>query len=226
MSGASRAPRAVVFDLDGTLIDSRGDIVAAARHALEAHGFAAPGSARLLSFVGDGARLLLARAVNLPPDAAILDPLLTAFLEYYEAHPVDHTRFCAGAEGCLQTLAGVPLALCTNKPRTTTNAVLAALGLDQAFRVVIAGGDLPAQKPDPAPLHAIAAAFALPSAALVMVGDGPQDILAGRRAGARTVGVLGGIQADAQALDPAPDALIADLNELPALLTSWGLKRA
>ena len=89
---------------------------------------------------------------------------------------------------------------------------------------MIAGGDLPAQKPDPAPLHAIAAAFELPSAALVMVGDGPQDILAGRRAGARTVGVLGGIQADAQALDPAPDALIAKLSDLPALLGSWGLR--
>src|SRR6186713_872765 len=113
MSRESTAPRAIVFDLDGTLLDSRGDIVAAARHALAAHGFVAPESARLLSFVGDGARLLLARAVDLPPDSPILDPLLTAFLEYYEAHPVDHTRFCEGAEACLHALASLPLALCT-----------------------------------------------------------------------------------------------------------------
>jgi phosphoglycolate phosphatase len=114
----------------------------------------------------------------------------------------------------------LPLALCTNKPRITTEPVLAALGLD-SFRVVVAGGDLPEKKPHPAPLLHIAQALALAPRELVMVGDGAQDILAGRAAGARTVGVRGGIQAEARLLAAEPDVVIESLAELSALVAAW-----
>jgi len=113
------------------------------------------------------------------------------------------------------------LAVCTNKPRKTTEIVLKALEIDGRFSTVVAGGDLPRNKPDPAPLHEIARRLSVKTAELVMVGDGPQDVECGRAAGARTVGVLGGI-ADSRRLRAAgPDAMVGSLLELPELLQRW-----
>lgn len=220
---SSRAPlRGVVFDLDGTLIDSRGDIAAATLHALAANGFPKLAAAELLTYVGDGARALLARSAALAPDDPRLEPLLAAFLDYYGAHPLDHTVFCVGAERVLSVLGQeFPLALCTNKPRLTTERVLAGLGIAERFRVVVAGGDLPQHKPDPAPITHIAERLGLASAELVVVGDGAQDVLAGRAAGARTVGLRGGIQPVERLLAAEPDALLDSLEQLPATLAPW-----
>jgi 2-phosphoglycolate phosphatase len=212
---------AVVFDLDGTLIDSRGDIAAATLHALTSHGFRTLPIATLLSYVGDGARPLLARSAGIPSDDARVESLYGSFIEYYTKHPLVHTQFCRGAERVLAQLSDYQLAICTNKPRVTTERVLAGLGIANAFRVVVAGNDLASSKPDPLPLQHIANALGLPGAALVMVGDGPQDVLAGRAAGARTVGVRDGIQPLERLLEAKPDVLLDSLEELPALLERW-----
>lgn len=223
---STAALRAVVFDLDGTLIDSRGDILAAANHALKKHGYEAPPAPTVLSYVGDGAAALLARCVKLDVRSAEVAQLSASFIEYYSAYPVEHTRFCLGAEDSLVALRGLPLALCTNKPRTTTDRVLAGLGLSDTFRLVVGGGDLPVNKPDPAPLHFIAEQLGVESTQLVMVGDGAQDIECGRRAGARTVGLRGGIQSEAALLAAKPDHLLDDLRGLADLLRSWQLLAA
>ena len=146
----------VVFDLDGTLIDSRFDIAAAANHALATLGFRTLSVSEIASYVGDGARPLLARAAQLGPEATELEPLLAAFLSYYAAHPTDHTLLSLGASEALAELHHLPLALCTNKPRSITDAVLSNLRLAAAFTVVVGGGDLPRAKPDPLPLQHIA----------------------------------------------------------------------
>ena len=132
MTAPSQRPRRLrgaVFDLDGTLIDSRGDIAAACLHALAAHGFPTLPEATLLTYVGDGARPLLSRAAGIEPSDPRLDALYASFIAYYQAHPVVHTRLCDGAESALSKLSPLALALCTNKPRETTELVLAALGL-------------------------------------------------------------------------------------------------
>ncbi|MGC4089309.1 MAG: HAD hydrolase-like protein [Polyangiaceae bacterium] len=141
----------IVFDLDGTLIDSRGDIAAAALHALVENGFPTLPVPTLLTYVGDGARPLLARSAGIPADDARLDAMYASFIDYYTRHPLVHTEFCAGAEAALKSLERFPLAICTNKPRVTTELVLAGLGIASAFRVVVAGNDLPRTKPDPLP---------------------------------------------------------------------------
>jgi phosphoglycolate phosphatase len=212
---------AIVFDLDGTLVDSRIDIAAATNHALGKHGFRTLSVPEIASYVGDGARPLLARAAQLEPEAAALEPLLHAFLSYYAAHPTDSSQLLPGASEALAELEHLPLALCTNKPRSITNAVLGNLGLTWAFSVVIAGGDLPSAKPDPLPLQYIAQKLGLSPSQLVMVGDGPQDILCAKAAGARSVGVTGGLQAPARLLALQPDALLKTLAELPALIRRW-----
>jgi phosphoglycolate phosphatase len=211
----------IVFDLDGTLIDSRVDIAEATNHALVHSGRTPLSIDEIASYVGDGARKLLARAARLEPEAAELDPLLQSFLDYYGAHATDHTTLLPGAYEALAALGHLPLALCTNKPRSTTEAVLANLRLPAEFSVLVAGGDLPKIKPDPLPLQHIAQALGLSTAQLMMVGDGPQDVLCAKAAGARSVGVEGGIQARERLIAAEPDVLIASLSELPELIAAW-----
>jgi phosphoglycolate phosphatase len=214
-------PKVVVFDLDGTLVDSGKDIAQATNFALESHGFARLDFAEVLSYVGDGARLLLARSAHLEPDHPRISDLLATFLDHYSAHAVDHTRPLPGVSEALPALSEFTLAVCTNKPRKTAEIVLQALDLERHFSTVIAGGDLPRHKPDPAPLFEIARRLEVQAGELVMVGDGPQDVECGRAAGARTVGVLGGIADGPRLLASSPDAVLSSLSELPELLRRW-----
>jgi phosphoglycolate phosphatase len=147
--------------------------------------------------------------------------LLATFLEHYTAHATDHTRVMPGVLDVLAELGGFPLAICTNKPRRTTDAVLEGLGIASLFACVIADGDLTQKKPDPEALRSIAARLGVRPEELVMVGDGPQDIECGRAAGARTVGVLGGIASRERLLAARPDRVIDTLGELPALVRIW-----
>jgi phosphoglycolate phosphatase len=215
------AVRALVFDLDGTLIDSLLDIAEACNHALHEAGLARRAIEDIQSFVGDGARSLLARAADSTLEDPKLDALLESFLAYYAAHPTTHTELLPGAREALGHFKDLRLALCTNKPRRTTDAVLAGLELTNCFEVVLAGGDLPQKKPHPAPLLQIARLFELRPAALVMIGDGPQDVECAHAAGARSVGVENGLADKARLYAARPDGLVADLHELPALIARW-----
>jgi phosphoglycolate phosphatase len=207
-----------VFDLDGTLVDSRADIVAAVEHAFDAQGRRAPPAQDIAGYIGDGARVLLARSAALPQNDAAVDRLLADFLDYYTAHIADHTTLMPGALPCLDELAALPLAVCTNKPRVTTLALLDALAIASRFRSVVAGGDVARNKPAADPLLAIARDLELAPAELVMVGDGPQDIESGRAAGARTIGVEGGILPRERLVAAGPEIVIASLADLPAAL--------
>jgi 2-phosphoglycolate phosphatase len=216
---------AIVFDLDGTLIDSRKDIVAAVRHTLASHELSAPeDDAVIVSFVGDGARALLARCARLDGGDPRIEALLTTFLDYYTAHACDNTVLMPGARQALTELAGTPLALLTNKPRRTTETVLAALDLTDTFSLIVADGDLPRRKPDPEPLLVIARTLGIHPRELVMVGDASQDIECGRRAGARTVAVAGGMGHPERLLAAGPDVVIATMADLPSAIARFGIQ--
>lgn len=204
----------VVFDLDGTLVDSRADIARAANHALSRHGCVALSEEQIGTFVGDGARNLMIRASGLSEESPLFGELLRTFLDYYPEHACEQTVLMPGAREALEALRELPMAVLTNKPRAATVAVLEGLKISGYFRSVIAGGDLPFLKPEPALLRESAKKLGVPVSAVAIVGDGPQDVLCGRNAGAFTVGVLGGI-ADQQALrDACPDRLLASLHDL------------
>lgn len=222
---ADRLPRVsalkvagIVFDLDGTLVDSRRDIAESCNRALLACGFPALTHAELEGYVGDGAPQLLARAARIALDDVRIDQLMTEFLDYYSAHPIDYTELMPGARAALDSLGGYPLGVCTNKPRRTAVRVLEGLELSSRFKAIVAGDDLPQKKPDPAMVRLSADLLGIVATELVMVGDGPQDILSGRGAGAFTVGVRGGIQAIERLLAVSPDVVIDSLEELPALI--------
>lgn len=224
MSGLGHV-RAVVFDLDGTLVDSRRDIAEAANHALEKSGRARLSHAELESYVGDGAPLLLARAARLDVKDPRTAAMVADFLDYYAQHPIDFTTLMPGALQALDALAQHPLGVCTNKPRRTTVAVLGGLGLAARFGSVVAGDDLPERKPHPSMVQEGARQLGVSVGDVVMVGDGPQDVESGRAAGAFTVGVRGGIQAIERLLASTPDLLIDTLADLPAALARLGSAR-
>lgn len=209
----------VVFDLDGTLVDSRRDIAEAANHALDKAGLARLPHDELESYVGDGAPLLMARAARVDVKDLRTASMVSDFLDYYADHPIDHTELMPGALAALEALAHLPLGVCTNKPRRTSVAVLQGLGLAPRFKGVVAGDDLPQRKPDPAMVHESARLLGVPVSSVVMVGDGPQDVLSGRAAGALTIGVRGGIQAFERLEASGPDLIIETLAELPTALS-------
>lgn len=213
----------IVFDLDGTLVDSRADIAHATNHALSMHGLPTLPTETICGFVGDGARRLIARAAQLPHDAEAVTNLLDSFLEYYAAHACVNTMLMPGAERALDALRDLPLALLTNKPRVSTDAVLRGLKIERYFRCVIAGGDIPMLKPSPAPFVEIAGRLGAPPSDLIMVGDGPQDIECGRNAGGYTIGVLGGIAAEQSLRDAAPHRILRSLDELPSVVHDLAL---
>lgn len=219
MSGPLHKLSAVVFDLDGTLVDSRRDIAEAANHALEKAGLPRLPHDELESYVGDGAPLLMARAARIDVTDSKTQLMVADFLDYYADHPIDYTLPMPGALAALDALAHLPLGICTNKPRRTSLAVLRGLALEARFKGVVAGDDLPQRKPDPAPMHEVARQLGVSIAEVVMVGDGPQDVLAGRAAGAFTVGVRGGIQAFERLAASEPDLMIDTLAELAEALS-------
>lgn len=214
-----KAPLAFAFDLDGTLVDSRLDIVAACNHVLVHAGRAPLAPEVVEGFVGDGVRKLVARAFGLADDAPELDALADEFVRYYAAHPADRTTWMPGALAALDALSGLPTALVTNKARAVTLRVLDALGGGERFAFVYAGGDGPL-KPSPAPIVAVAGAFGVEVPALWVIGDAAQDVRAARAAGAVAVAVLGGFATEEKLRAARPDALLRSIDELPALVAS------
>ena len=218
-------PTAIAFDLDGTLIDSRGDIVAAVNHALIRTDRAPLPGQVVVRFIGDGARALCARAAQLPESADEVGVLVEHFVEYYREHPIDFTRWSPGAQETLEIFAeempDIALGICTNKPRSSTEAVLSALGIRTRFRAIVAGGDLPEKKPAPGPLLLLAKGLRATPESMVMVGDGPQDIECARRAVVRSVAVESGFTSHERLLAAHPDVMLRSLAELPDVIQRW-----
>lgn len=222
-SGRDGAPSAVVFDLDGTLIDSRGDIAAALNHVLMTCGRSALTTARAAELVGDGSRSLIARATGLDEREPELDGLVDTFIRYYSSHPADFTKWVDGAPDVLDRLAafGMPVCLCTNKARPVTDAVLGALGVRDRFRATWAGGDSPEKKPSAEPLLYLAKQLGVDPTSLVMVGDGRQDVEAARAVGCRVLGVASGYTPRARIEAAKPDIILDGLGEVPGVVRRW-----
>jgi phosphoglycolate phosphatase len=161
--------------------------------------------------IGDGARMLVRRA--LPPDASV-DEVLSSFQRAYAATPCVHTRLLPGARELFAL--GVPLAVVTNKPRSVALLVLERLGIADAFGTVWAGGDGPL-KPAPDGFRRAAADLGVAPSRAWAVGDGPQDVLAGRAAGCFTIAVPGIAEARVLA-DAKPDLLVPSLVEVARLV--------
>jgi phosphoglycolate phosphatase len=178
--------RLVVFDLDGTLIDSSVDLANAVNVLLSDLGVAPLPDPQIVSMVGEGAAVLVRRALA----ASGLDPqtpgALDRFLDHYNAHLLDYTRPYQGMTETLQDLsARMPLAVLTNKPAGASERILEGLGLRRYFREVIGGDTSFGRKPSPAGLMSLAQVEQLDPACLLLVGDSAIDLATARNCGTR-----------------------------------------
>jgi phosphoglycolate phosphatase len=207
----------IVFDLDGTLVDTAPDLTNTLNHVLMAHGYAPIAPARVREAVGRGARVMIEQALGLAGAEGDVDGMLADFLAHYEANIAVESRPFPGALEAVERLrtAGVRLAICTNKREHLTRLLLQALEIEHAF-VAIAGRDTFAvSKPDPGHLlGAIAAAGGDPARA-VMVGDSAVDIQAAQGAGVPSILVSFGY-CPPPPEGPRPDAVIDHFDALEA----------
>ena len=190
---AANAPRAVLFDLDGTLVDTAPDLCNAVNHVLAGLGRAAVPLARLREVVSKGGRAML--AVALPDlDDAARDALLPPFLaRYAEALAVESEPF-TGVPALLEALdaRGVRWGIVTNKPEALAAGVVAGMGWVARCAVLVGGDTLPLRKPDPAPLHLACERLGIDPARCLYVGDDERDVQAARAAGMPSAAALWG----------------------------------
>jgi phosphoglycolate phosphatase len=209
---------ALLFDLDGTLIDSRRDIAEAMNAMLVLHGRAPLAFEDVLPLIGDGARALVARALRRSGLEDLAEErersALADFKRLYAERPCVHTTLMPGAEAALAI--GPPCGIVTNKPREVTTLVIEALGIGKKIRALWAGDG--ALKPAPEGVLAVAKALGVKPERAWMIGDGPQDILAGKAAGVFTVAVPGIAEREA-VLAAKPDLVLDSLLDLPARAT-------
>ncbi|MBI3452562.1 MAG: phosphoglycolate phosphatase [Rhodospirillales bacterium] len=212
-------PAAIVFDLDGTLVDSAPDLSAALNRLLVEHRRATVPLAAVRQMVGDGAAKLVERGFSatggMPAETA---PLVRRFLEIYTAGIADLSRPFPGVTAALDRFAaaGIALGVCTNKPTPASRALLDALDLTRFFAAIL-GGDGPVRKPDPRHLTAVLDQLGAAPAAALMVGDSMNDVAVARAAKVPVVAVSFGYT-KVPAAELGADALIDDFAELPGLI--------
>jgi phosphoglycolate phosphatase len=210
---------AVVFDLDGTLVDTAPDLGGALNRLLAEHGRVPIGADGIRRMIGDGAAKLVERGFaatgGLP---AALPSLVERFLAIYEPNIAETSRPFPGVVETLERLkaAGLRLGVCTNKPDEATRRLLAALDLSRHFTAV-SGGDVPARKPDARHLLGVLRDLDASPTRSLMVGDSPNDVAAARNAGVPVVVVSFGYTTT-PAAQLGADRLIDDFAALPEIL--------
>ena len=209
----------VLFDLDGTLVDSASDIAAAVNRLLTELGHDDVDEATVRSWIGDGARQLITQALRHAADARDVDAVMPRFMRHYGDCLLLDPRLYPGVEATLQTLraAGVRLAVCTNKPAQYVPPLLETLGIDGCFDAVLGAGDLPERKPHPLPLLHLAECFGVDIAQCLMVGDSAADAGAAIAAGAPLVLVAYGYRRDFDLHGCGALAVIERFDQLLAL---------
>jgi len=213
---------AVLFDLDGTLVDSLADLARALNAVLAAEGLPPLPEATVRGLVGRGAARLVAEgfaAAGQPLDGAALEARLARFLSHYGAAPVAHSRAYPGVAATLSRLRseGWQLGVCTNKPQHLSEAVLAGLGLAQFFAAVAGGDRFPVRKPDGGHLRATLDLMDATVGQAILVGDSDNDVKAAWDAGMPVVLVDYGYSRVPVA-ELGADRVVSDFRALPAVL--------
>ncbi len=206
--------RLAVLDLDGTLVDSLDDLHASVNHALAAVGLPPRSREEVHRYVGEGARVLLSRAVA--PHEHLVEPALAAWRPHYEAHCLDRTR---AYEGLPALLAGATRALAvhTNKPGRLARQILAGLGLLPRLAAVIGGDEVP-RKPDPTGVRELMARAGAATHETVFIGDSRVDVRTARAAGVPVVAVTWGFCTRAELAAEGAAVVVDHVSDLAPFL--------
>jgi len=213
----------LIFDLDGTLIDSRLDLVHSVNAMLRHFGRPELPEEVVASYVGDGAPMLIRRALGDPKDEKFVKQALDYFLGYYRVHKLDHTHVYQGIKESLAAIHGSngvrrKMAVLSNKPAHPSRAIVRALGLDQFFFHVYGGNSFPTKKPDPEGARSLLKAARVRAQDAAIIGDSSVDVLTGRNAGMWTCGVTYGF-APHTLCEAPPDAVLDKPEELAELFS-------
>jgi phosphoglycolate phosphatase len=216
--------RTVVFDLDGTLVDTAPDLINALNFVLDREGLAPVPLHAARNMIGAGARKLIERGLELEGRSMSFEEVsrLTGdFIDYYAAHIADASRPFEGLESALDDLGarGYRFAVCTNKLEWLSKLLLDQLGLSARFSAICGADTFGVSKPDPAILKATVARAGGQLSSAIMVGDAGPDIGVARRAGIPVIGVEFGYT-EVPIADLKPDRLIKHMRELPAAVES------
>ncbi|ATG75083.1 phosphoglycolate phosphatase [Zobellella denitrificans] len=214
----------VQFDLDGTLIDSVPQLAQAVNRMLVQLGFGEAGEQAVRHWVGNGADMLVRRALTAAlgtePGDELRQAARAAFDAAYDQVADQGLVFYPGVLDTLAALrrAGKRLAIVTNKPYRFVPAILAAAGLSEQFELVLGGDSLPEKKPSPAPLLHVCRSLDMDPARTLMVGDSENDVLAARAAGMAVVGLTYGYNYGRDIADSGPDWVLSDFAALADIL--------
>lgn len=221
VNGGADGIRLLIFDLDGTLIDSEADLALSMNATLRRFGRVPLPEEVIASYVGQGVLVLVRRAFGPEVSEVFVEQAAAWFLEYYRDHMLDHTALYAGVREALDDLRPRRMAVLTNKPVNFSRQIIAGLNLESYFSFVYGGNSFEQKKPDPVGIFRLMADTGVPSDATIMIGDSNTDIETGRNAGVWTCGVTYGI--GSHTLQEArPDLLLGDLRELKPALTKNG----
>jgi phosphoglycolate phosphatase len=208
-----------LFDLDGTLIDSRTDITASVNRALIQMRLNPLHEARIANMVGFGMRKLvesaLQAATEREPEEPLLQEGLARFMDEYSKHLLDHTQLLPAVKEGLECLSWADFAVVTNKPEAFSKQILEGLGISRSFKCIIGGDSVQNRKPHPEPLIKAMEFCNKPPSLSAMVGDSAVDIEAGKAAKAATCGVLGGFRPREELEAAGCDVIAANLLEMP-----------
>lgn len=209
--------RLLIFDLDGTLIDSKLDLALSTNAMLAEMGCAPLPDETVFRYVGNGAAMLVRRALGPSATDAGVDHALAYFLAYYREHMLDNTVTYPGVRDALDALAGHAMAVLTNKPVIFSRAILEGLGIARYFRQVYGGNSFEKKKPDPIGVQTLLREFDAPPRAAMMIGDSDVDVRTARNAGIWSCGVTYGLCPATLDAHP-PDILLDSLDALPPIL--------
>lgn len=210
--------KALLFDLDGTLIDSKKDLANAANAARFAIGKPPLAIEEIQKNVGLGVDNLVRKTAQ-TDDEALLAIAKEAFVTFYRNSLLDHTRAYKGIERMLQDLwPFYKMAVVTNKAKPFTRAILSGLGMERFFADIVTPEDAGSKKPDPAPILYALRHLNVPLESALVIGDSCYDVMAGKRAGVKTVAVTWGFGTPEEIKNSSPDWIISSPEELPVLL--------
>lgn len=214
----SASIKLLIFDLDGTLIDSRADLVNSVNGMLRRFGRKELPPEVVATYIGDGAPMLVRRALGDPVDDRYFQEALQYFLDFYREHKLDHTVVYDGVFPALESMRdGRKMAVLSNKPVNPSRAIVEALGLGTFFAQVYGGNSFPTKKPDPMGALELMREFGAQPEETLMIGDSSIDVVTGRNCGMWTCGCTYGFSPHTLEQAP-PDVLVDRPSELPLVL--------
>lgn len=216
----------LIFDLDGTLVDSRLDLAGSVNAMLRHYGKPELSGDVIGSYIGDGAPMLVRRSLGDPDDELFVQEALLYFMAYYREHKLDTTYVYDGIFPALDAIlasrngsGALKMAVLSNKPVGPTRGIVDALGLGKYFFQVYGGNSFHTKKPDPAGVHALLSEAEVRAEETVIIGDSEVDVITARNAGIYSVGVTYGLAPHTLEEAP-PDVLVDHPRELADVLGS------